>query len=690
MRKIAVSPVLRGRRAARTAAVAAALVVVGLSPARAVDYEDGDFSLSWHNTISYGLAWRMDDPNPDLIGLANGGNAFSVNLDDGNLNYATGLYSHAVKATTELELRWRNIGAFYRARGFYDIENEDGRRERTRLSDEALRRVGHRLDSLDAFVFWRFNLGNAPVELRGGEQVVSWGESTFIQNGINVINPVDVSALRVPGAELREALLPEGLVWASIGTSTNTSLELVYLYDWDDIEIDPPGSFFSVNDFAGDGGNTVFLAFGDVGDIPPFSDPLAPTRPFLGVSRGPDILPDDTGQYGAAFRILAPRLGDTEFGFYFLRYHSRLPVISGVTGTLAGALTAGAIGDPDPGDGGAADIIGTTLQLLAIGTNPPEAVAGGAAAAGEAVPTGAALGIAGSTAIGFGTALEQTGDLPTALAAGQSAGTRAASAFATDAYAQTAQYQIEYPEDIDLYGFSINTMLGRSGIALQGEISHRKDAPLQIDDVEILFAALGPISPGLAMTNQVGVFCLEERIQGYIRRDTWQAQATLTKVFGPMLAADQGVLLWEGAYSKVDDMPDKDTLRLDGPGTFTSGQPVQAMEGGAHAGKPAEAAEHFADDTSWGYRLAGRLDYNGAIGAINISPRFSWQHDVSGVSPGPGGNFIEDRKALTLGVAGSYQNSWEVDLSYTSFFGADRYNLINDRDFVALNAKYSF
>ena len=62
---------------------------------------------------------------------------------------------------------------------------------------------------------------------------------------------------------------------------------------------------------------------------------------------------------------------------------------------------------------------------------------------------------------------------------------------------------------------------------------------------------------------------------------------------------------------------------------------------------------------------------------------------MKGVSPGPGGNFIEDRKAITVGLRASYQNSIEVDVSYTSFFGASRYNLINDRDFVGLNFKYS-
>jgi hypothetical protein len=57
---------------------------------------------------------------------------------------------------------------------------------------------------LDYFVFVPFNLGNAPAEFRVGNQVISWGESTFIQGGINLTNPFDVSKLRVPGASSRK------------------------------------------------------------------------------------------------------------------------------------------------------------------------------------------------------------------------------------------------------------------------------------------------------------------------------------------------------------------------------------------------------------------------------------------------------------------------------------------------------
>ena len=78
------------------------------------------------------------------------------------------------------------------------------------------------------------------------------------------------------------------------------------------------------------------------------------------------------------------------------------------------------------------------------------------------------------------------------------------------------------------------------------------------------------------------------------------------------------------------------------------------------------------------------------MGPWNISPRFAFQHDVKGTTPGPGGAFVEDRKAVSIGVNANYQSTWQVDLSYTTFFDASRYNLINDRDFIGANIKVSF
>jgi len=258
-------------------------------------------------------------------------------------------------------------------------------------------------------------------------------------------------------------------------------------------------------------------------------------------------------------------------------------------------------------------------------------------------------------------------------------------------YANSANWFTAYPEDIKLYGVSWNATLGTSGIAFQGEVSYRQDQPYQMDDVEVLFAALSPISPYLAATNQVapGGVGFSEVIEGYRLLDSSQLQFTLTKIFSNFLGADQGVILGEFGFNKVFDMPEKDVLRFEGPGTYTSGNPLNTTIG-AHVGKEWERPEHFADDFSWGYRLAGRLTYNNVFGAWSLIPRFAWQHDVDGVTPGPGGSFIDGRMAFTIGIQTTYQNAWQVDLSYTNYSGASRYNLINDRDFIGGFIKYSF
>ncbi len=634
----------------------AAVLLLTAAPAMAKDFSKGDLEGSWDNTLSWGTAFRLDDPDLRLIGLPSGGTAFSVNGDDGNLNFDAGIFSNTVKLTSELELRYKNVGMFTRFRGFYDFEIDDDDLDRTALTDPARDRVQSRADILDLFGW--VNFGNH--RLAFGEQVLSWGESTFIQGGINVINPVDVSAIRVPGAELRDALLPEGMVSASFGLSQNTSLEAFYLYDWGPVKIDPPGSYWGTNDFAGAGGDTVFLGFGDSPDDFTFQG-----HPFLGVPRDPDVRADNDGQFGVAFRVFAPSLNDTEFGFYYMNYHSRLPTINGRTGTLAGAINAGTIG------GAAPTIIGTAL-VTAARFGPQAGIQAGAIAG---IQAGVDPTVAGAIA-------------QTAVLGGPAAAASAAGAFATDAYAQTASYFIAYPEDIQLFGVSFNTTLGTW--AWQGEVSYKQDVPLQMDDVEVLFAALGPINAGLANFNQVANLTgqFNTTFSGTRPFDVWQFQTTFTKILSPMLGADSGVLLFEGAVTNVPDLPNKDELRFEGPGTYVSGNPI--LGPAAHAGKPFEDPSHFADSTSWGYRLVGRLDYLNAFGGFNVSPRFAWQHDVDGVSPGPGGNFIEGRTALTLGLGFSRQAIWQFDLSYTMFAGAGRYNLINDRDFIGSNVKYSF
>jgi hypothetical protein len=384
--------------------------------------------------------------------------------------------------------------------------------------------------------------------------------------------------------------------------------------------------------------------------------------------------PDDGGQYGARFTWYFDSLFDgTEFGLYYIKYNSRLPYVNGVTGTQVGlgnGLGAGTA------VGGAAQAIASGLPLntaIAVGT---QAGLDAAAAAGGNLSPADALQAA---TIGANAALQGADALALATA------------FGTSYYAETASYFVGFPEDIEVYGVSFNTQI--FGIAFQGEVAYRDKQPLLVDDVELLFAALSPLNPALGAFGQLGPQGLSQEIVGGRNFRTTQFDLTATKIFGPMLGASQAVLLWEGGLFLVNNMPDQNTggpngvgLRLNGPGTDISGN---AALSSLHFGL-VESPEHFASASSWGYRLVGRLDYDSLIGPWNIAPRFAWADDVNGVSPGPGGLFVEDRQAFTFGVSGTYQNTWVIDASYTKFSGAGHYNLINDRDFISISVKTSF
>lgn len=232
-------------------------------------------------------------------------------------------------------------------------------------------------------------------------------------------------------------------------------------------------------------------------------------------------------------------------------------------------------------------------------------------------------------------------------------------------YLGSSRYLIEHPEDIHLLGISFNTLLGRSGIALQGEFSYRNNMPLQIDDNELIAALLTPTN---SSSTQLGRYNYGKEIQGFKHQKVGQWQATASRAFGPNnpFKATNVFLMGELGFTRVFDMEDKHTLKYDAPLTAT------------------------ADAFSYGYRLVMQTDYANAIGAIKLSPGIAFSHDVQGISPGPGGNFIQGQKALNLKLGASYLERWYAELSYTRYYGMEHINLIHDRDFMAINFKYYY
>ena len=601
--------------------------------------------------------------------------------------------------TTEFDLGYRNFGAFVRASGFIDFENEDGSRDRSPLHPDALDLVGRDFEILDAYVAGAFEPGGTPVDVRLGRHVLNWGESTFITNGINAFNRFDVSRLRLPGSELREALAPTSMVSVSTAPTDTLSLEAFYQIGWEETVIDPVGSYFSVTDYVGPGATEAVIVdprfkgllepFGsdvdgnDPGENRHFSfGPLTPAinadlalaglpgqalrdPDFMTVARGPDREPSDSGQWGMALRYLAEGFNQTELGFHFGNYHSRLPVLgartSSLQGVQAGLRAARAVGPRPDGSNS------TTIDALTSSITREVAAA---VAAGLVSPAAA----------------------PGLIEKNVGAGVQGiAATLALDQYADQdfeAHYFVEYPEDVRFLGLSFNTVLGASGWALQGEYTLHIDAPLQRAERTLIEAGLRPMleALGLAAANPAGIrgYLATYRphdVKGHERHDVSQVQATATKVFGPALGADALVFVTEAAMMQVHDMSDDPDKALESPAR------TRRLFDDVDAAAKAEA-DADADATSWGYRLAARLDYNNAVGAVNLYPYLQWGHDVSGNSPAPSGPFAEGRTSLTLGVGADYLSRWEANLSFTTYGGLA--NDLYDRDFVSASIKYSF
>ena len=718
------------RRLTASAIALGSLLIASSAPA--IELGEGEVQGSLDTTISHGITWRVGARDEGRVG-----NFLSANSNDGNLNYDRGIVSNTSKFTTDLDLAYRNFGAFVRATGFIDFENEKGMRARTPLSDEARDLVGQELDLLDAYVTGAFDVGDAAVDLRVGRQVLNWGESTFITNGINAFNRFDVSKLRLPGSELREALAPIPMVSLSVAPTFNLSMEGFYQLDWEETVIDPVGSYFSTTDYVGAGASQAVVAdrraaalFEDFGsdldrhfdfgplhplinaDLSPFVDhPAICTDPtaqqcqpandpdFVTVMRGRDRNPEDSGQWGLALRYLAEDLNDTEFGLYFANYHSRLPLLRARTGSRegieAGLEAAGAVTARSSATF-AAMLHAVTQEVTAnvqAGLIDP-AVAQSTIEAGL---FGRMRGIAGVLAI--------------------------------DRYVKTpdqdgnrGHFFHEYPEDIQLLGLSFNTALGTSGWALQGDYALHLDAPLQRAERTLIDEGLGPVFVGLdlavpaqtlatlaqesaaaatelAATDPAAAARADERahqlrvqareaqaalgrylatyeprtVRGYVRHDVSQIQATATKYFGPVLGADGLVFVTEAALMHVHSMPNRDDYPLEGPARASS------------LDDPKDADAHA---TSWGYRMAARLDYNNAVGAVNLFPYLQWRHDVDGNSPAPSGSFSEGLTALTLGMRADYLSTWQANVGYTRYGG--RRNTLRDRDFISASINYSF
>ena len=178
-------------------ALAAAVALGCRTQAQAVNVNLRPIEAQFGSSLSVGASWATRDGDKDFISTASGGTASSRTSDDGRLNFKKGeTFSKIFKGIHDLELKYGDTGVFVRGKYWYDFETKDESRLFYDIDDhnrkEAAQSSGGEI--LDAFIYHNYAIGDLPGSVRVGKQVVSWGESTFIQNSINSINPIDAAA----------------------------------------------------------------------------------------------------------------------------------------------------------------------------------------------------------------------------------------------------------------------------------------------------------------------------------------------------------------------------------------------------------------------------------------------------------------------------------------------------------------
>ncbi len=576
--------------------------------------------------------WKFPAPANNPGGCVDGDdivtNATLVNGDDGNLNWDQwDVFSTVFKGSHDLELRWRNLGGFFRVSYFFDSIQNSNDPERTRLDSDARWRgsvveggvVAGDFLLLDAYVFAGYEWGERYFDFRFGNQVVNWGESTFTQGGINATNTIDVTKIRLPGSDIREALFPAPIVKVAGDIIGSLGFEAYYQFAWRQYEIDPPGTFFSTSDMVGRGAEGYFSAmWGDPGatgmsaeeifavqpgdycnpDEPEVCEELRELDPddlnwafFVSAPFQGNKNPSDQGQFGFALRNYFDAI-ETELAAYYIRFHAKTPSVG--------------------------------FQASTLGTGPGR--------------------------IG---------------------------------------YFREYPEDIDLWGLSFNTSL--SGFSIGGELSYRENEPVPITSAQpdLTYWNLLPTWAG-GPGGDGGVysgFVREDRIVGIL--NGVYVVGPGTPVFGRALqfigAQDMNFLAEVGVqyFPDLSDTcpPSEDIVPL---------SPEQRSALGCQDyARPLTTDE--VDKTQVSYTIRAGASYSRVFGsAITLQPVISFRHDTHGVGPGNGSQWTEGVKQVGVSLVADYQRVWQGTISYSNTFGADQANPNTDRDFLSASISYTF
>ncbi len=630
----------------------ASLAVLAASGA-AHGYETtvGGYQINIDTTLSSSVDLRLSPIDENFVGVLNGGPRKSVdpnaNEDNGTLNFRNGSPVAAVqRVTTEVQIKKDDYGLFLRATGFYDPVIDSEHTDFQSLERPAVRDIGADLRLLDAYVFARPEIFGHPFDLRVGNQALNWGESTFIGGGINTITPVDVTALRAPGSELRQAFLPIPVIDVKSEIVPDLTLEAYYQFAFVRDRLEPAGSFFSNTDTLLDGGTYANLR-SDVPDTnrASYAASLADGILFgAAYPRSDSRYPTTLDEFGFALRENVAALGDTEIGLYYENYDSRTPFASFRTGK------ANVSGLPGP---------------LSVAPNPFSALNG--------------------PGISYATA---TYDSTSSIFAD----------YPKDIHLIGVSWNFTGP-----YGLAIQgEVSGRLNQPIQlagADLSFATDGPAIKKAAALGIPALVTAAKQLqtdpvvqATGENIGFGSI---IDGWKRYPVIQAQTTVTKLFAaiPSLKINSVAMVGEIGGDYVANFPRNRGLfnapyTTDTESAFVTGATVDSTTVYPLSKKG------LASQFSAAYTVAVIIDMPNVLPyAIDMKPLVALQHDFVGTSPGGVNTFVENTAAASLGVTFNYLQAYSLGVQYTNHFPVfsnGKYDGLLDRDFFSAVLSYEF
>ena len=266
---------------------------ISIETVNAQEVTMGDFSGQWNTKATSGIAVRTTERNCLLVSgrevaasvfetagsnpaLGNGGCAqtyvdtlgntssatsiVGVNGDDGNLNFDDG---DAIDATqtisSELILSNGSIGLNFSGVTSYNPLLDITTPAFKKLTQAAEDELESKFVLNNAYATFGGVSGDTFVDVTAGRYVESLGTTAFMPIGVNVVNAVDLSILRAPGASIKDALIPQEMLGVSLGTPSGISINGYYQLKQQELVLDPAGAFFG-SEVAGTGSTGILKA----------------------------------------------------------------------------------------------------------------------------------------------------------------------------------------------------------------------------------------------------------------------------------------------------------------------------------------------------------------------------------------------------------------------------------------------